>query len=283
VTFVPSEADIALALNLAIERDELFMLYQPKIAIRTGKLAGVEALMRWQSPQFGLVLPSTFIPVAERSGSVDALSEWGLRGALRQWIDWTEQGIRTNVAFNLSASTLRDLRFPDLVHRLCQATGVPCDQLTIEVTEGTSPHLLRLLDTVTRFRIKGMAVQLDDFGTGYSSLLQLKELPYTGVKIDHSFVDDLAVNREAQLIVRAMIDLAHALELTVTAEGIEDRQTLEILGELGCDHAQGFLISHPLRPQELAPWVLGASAKWRSPVSAPQLQFASLASPSGLS
>jgi EAL domain-containing protein (putative c-di-GMP-specific phosphodiesterase class I) len=269
--FVPSEADIAVALGLAIERGELFMLYQPKIAIGTGKLAGVEALMRWQSPQFGLVLPSTFIPVGERSGGVDEISDWGLRTALRQWTGWAEQGIRTNIAFNLSASTLRDLRFPDLVQRLCQATGVPCDQLTIEVSEGTSPHMLRLLDIVTRFRIKGMAVQLDDFGIGYSSLLQLKDLPYTGVKIDHCFIRDLAVNREAQLIVRAMIDLAHALELTTTAEGIEDRQTLDILGEFGCDHAQGFLLSPPLKPSELAPWVLGASARKRP--DAPSLQL----------
>lgn len=269
--FVPSEADIAMALGLAIERGELLMLYQPTIAIGTGKLAGVEALMRWQSPQFGLVLPSTFIPVAERSGGIDEISEWGLRTALRQWTAWAEQGIRTNIAFNLSASTLRDLRFPDLVQRLCQATGVPCDQLTIEVSEGTSPHMLRLLDIVTRFRIKGMAVQLDDFGIGYSSLLQLKDLPYTGVKIDHCFVRDLAVNREAQLIVRSMIELAHALELTTTAEGIEDRQTLDILGELGCDHAQGFLLSPPLKPSELAPWVLGGSARRRP--AAPSLQL----------
>jgi len=275
MTFVASEADIALALNLAIERGELFMLYQPKISIGSGKLVGVEALMRWQSPQFGLVLPSTFIPVAERSGGVDTLSEWGLRAALRQWIDWNEQGIRTNIAFNLSTSTLRDLRYPDLVQRLCQATGVPCEQLTIEVTEGTAPHMLRLLDTVTRFRIKGMAVQLDDFGTGYSSLLQLKELPYTGVKIDHCFVDDLAVNREAQLIVRAMIDLAHALELTVTAEGIEDRQTLDMLGDLGCDHAQGFLISPPMRPTELAPWVVGMAVRSRPAVPSQPLHSVS--------
>ena len=253
---IADEAGIAAALQIAAERNELFMLYQPKVALGSGDLAGVEALMRWQSPQFGLLLPGTFIPTAERCGAIDGLSEWGLREALRQWVDWREQGVKTNIAFNISALTLRDVHFPDFLERLCQMEGMPCGQLTLEVTESATQHVIRLLDTITRFRIKGMGVELDDFGTGYSSLLQLRQLPYTGIKIDICFIRDAVQDQEARLIVKSVIDLAHGMGLTATAEGVEDQATLDLLGELGCDYAQGFYISAPLRSAELIPWVL---------------------------
>jgi len=263
MTALPHANDIALALDRAIERKELVILYQPKIALLNGALVGVEALMRWQSPRFGTVDPSMFIPIAERSGAIDELSEWGLRTVLRQWRDWRDQGIKTDIAFNISALSLRDLHFPDFIERLCQVENVPCDQLTIEVTEGATQHATRLLDTITRFRIKNMGVDLDDFGTGYSSLLQLRQLPYTGVKIDRCFVEDVASDPEARLIVNCIVQLAHGFGLTVTAEGIEDEATLDLLRELGCDHGQGFVIAAPLRGIELVPWVLGAGGEWR--------------------
>ncbi|HJQ17074.1 MAG TPA: EAL domain-containing protein [Allosphingosinicella sp.] len=260
---LPAENDLALSLQLAVERKELFMLYQPKISLRTGQMVGVEALMRWQSPQFGLVLPSLFIPIAERSGSIDELSEWGLKEVLRQWVGWAEQGLATNLAFNISALTLRDTSFPDFLQRMCLEFGVPREHLTIEVTEGATQSAIRMLDVITRFRIMGLPVELDDFGTGYSSLVQLRQLPYTGLKIDLCFVQDAAVHADARLIVKTVIDLAHGLGLTATAEGIEDHPTLSLLRDLGCDTAQGFLIAPPLRAPELAPWVLGPGAKWR--------------------
>ena len=239
------------------------MVYQPKISLTDGRLTGVEALMRWQSPDFGLVLPSMFIPIAERSGAIDELSEWGLRDVLRQWATWSEQGLKIGVAFNISALSLRDVHFPDFIERQCLVEGVPCDQLTIEVTEGATQHAVRLLDTVTRFRIKGMGIELDDFGTGYSSLLQLRQLPFTGVKIDRCFVKDAASDPEARLIVQCIIQLAHGLGLIATAEGVEDDETLDVLRELGCDQVQGFLISQPLQGTDLLPWVLGAGSKWK--------------------
>jgi EAL domain-containing protein (putative c-di-GMP-specific phosphodiesterase class I) len=261
---VPSEEEIAVALQLAVERRETFMLYQPKISLDTGQMVGVEALMRWQSPQFGLMLPSLFIPVAERSGVIDELSEWAVGQLLRQHVLWVEQGLTTNIAMNVSALTLRDTSFPDFLQRLCMTYGVAREHLTIEVTESSTQNAIRLLDAITRFRIMGMPVELDDFGTGYSSLMQLRQLPYSGLKLDVSFVQDAAVDADARLIVKTMIELAHGLGLTATAEGVEDLPTLSLLRELGCDNAQGFLIAPPLRPLELAHWVLGAGAEWRS-------------------
>ena len=263
------EHDISSELQLAAERGELFLLYQPKVAVGSGELVGVEALMRWESPQFGLVNPAIFIPIAERSGAIDNLTEWGLRQAFDQWVGWREQGLKTNIAFNISALTLRDVYFPDFLQRLCQLAGVPCEQITVEVTEGATQHVIRLLDTITRFRIKGMSVALDDFGTGYSSLLQLKQLPYTELKIDRCFVQDAAQNSEARLIVKSVIDLAHGMGLIATAEGVEDQETLDLLGELGCDTAQGYFIAPPMKPTDLVPWVL-KSANRRHEVCARQ-------------
>jgi len=257
--------DIATELQLAAQRHELVLEYQPKLDLVSGELSGVEALMRWQSPKLGLVSPEVFIPVAERTGSIDALTEWGLRAALWQWVAWRDQGFRIDIAFNISALTLRDLHFPDFLQRLCQIEGMPCDALTLEVTESATQHAVRLLDTITRFRIKGMSVELDDFGTGYSSLLQLRQLPYTGLKVDICFIEEAVQSREARLIVKSVIDLAHGMGLTATAEGVENEETLALLCELGCDYAQGFFIAPPLRAGDLVPWVV-ASAR------APMLQ-----------
>ena len=260
----PSEPDIVLALELAVERDELLLHYQPKIDLRTGELAGVEALMRWQSQDWGLLEPTCFIPIAERCGAIDGLTEWGLTNTLAQWVAWTDQGLKTNIAFNISALTLRDIYFPDFIHRLCQMEGVPAERLTLEVTETATQHAVRLLDTLTRFRIKGMSLALDDFGTGYSSLLQLRQLPYTELKIDRCFVAEIAREEEALLIVRSVIDLAHGLGLVATAEGVEEEEVLRSLVALGCDQAQGFLMAEPMKAGELVPWVMTSLDRWRA-------------------
>ena len=258
-----SENEIATALQLAVDRGELELHYQPKIGLRTGTVSGVEALARWEDPKLGAVEPATFIPIAERAGIIDALTEAVCRTALRQWLSWRDQGITVNVAVNISALSLRDVEFPDFLQRLCQIEGVPCDQLTVELTEGATQHVVRLLDTLTRFRIKGMSVSIDDFGTGYSSLLQLRQLPFTELKIDQYFVRDVATSEDSRLIVKSVIDLAHALGMSAVAEGVEDQPTLEVLSGLGCDHVQGFLIARPMKGVELVPWMLGSSSKWQ--------------------
>lgn len=261
IPLVIAEEKLATELSLAIERHALSLVFQPKIEIATGRLTGVEALARWDHPALGAIGPSTFVSLAERFGSIDALTDWVIAAALRQWIDWREQGVETNLAFNISALTLRDVHFPDHLDRMCRIQGVPLDRITLEVTEGATQHAVRLLDTLTRFRIKGIGVSLDDFGTGYSSLLQLRQLPYSELKIDQCFVLDALRSRESRLIIQAMVGLAHGLGLTATAEGVEDAETLALLASLGCDHGQGFFIAHPMRGTELVPWMIDRSAE----------------------
>jgi len=258
-----SENELATALQLAVERGELSLLYQPKIAFGSGSVVGAEALTRWQHPTSGSIDPSTFIPLAERAGIIDSLTDWVLGTALKQWVSWRDQGVTMNVAVNISALTLRDVDFPDALQRRCQLEGVPPEQVTVELTEGATQHVVRLLDTLTRFRIKGMGVALDDFGTGYSSLLQLRQLPFTELKIDQHFIHDATTAEDSRLIVKSVIDLAHALGLKAVAEGVEDSATLDLLAALGCDEVQGYFVARPMAPGDLVPWMLDTATRWQ--------------------
>jgi EAL domain-containing protein (putative c-di-GMP-specific phosphodiesterase class I) len=250
------------ALSHALEGQQLHMLYQPKVRLRDGALASVEALVRWDDPELGSVEPSRFIPLAEQHGLIDDLTLWGLRTILRQWLDWCDEGIDTRIAFNISALSLQHLDFPDLVERMCTGLDVPTDRLVLELTEGATQPLVKLMDTLTRFRIKGLGLAIDDFGTGYSSLMQLRQLPFTEVKIDRLFVMDLAQSRDSRLIVRAIADLAHGLGLSATAEGVETLDQLRGVAELGCDVAQGFLISPAIEPELLGTWKEAFRRAW---------------------
>ena len=246
----------------ALINHRLHMVYQPKVLLRDGSLTRVEALVRWDDPEFGSVAPSRFVPLAEKHGLIEELTQWGLRTTLRQWLKWRDEGIDTCLAFNISALSLEQLDFPDLVERMCRALDVPTDRLVLELTESATQPLIKLMDTLTRFRIKGIGLAIDDFGTGYSSLMQLRQLPFTEVKIDRFFVSDAVTSQESRLIVKAIVDLAHGLGLTVTAEGIETREQLQSLAELGCDVAQGYLISQPLEPNSLQQWKQEFRGRW---------------------
>jgi EAL domain-containing protein (putative c-di-GMP-specific phosphodiesterase class I) len=270
-----TETKVATELQLAIERDELFLVYQPKIDLRSGEVVGVEALARWDHAEFGSVDTAAFVSTAERFGIIDSLTEWVLLKALRQWVAWCEQGIKINIAFNVSALSLRDVFLPDFLHKCCQREGVPTECITVEVTEGATQHVVKLLDTLTRIRLKGMALSLDDFGTGYSSLLQLRQLPYSELKIDQCFVQECIASREARLIVQSVVNLAHGLGLAATAEGVEDMETLAFLKELGCDRAQGFAISHPLQGAALSDWIVRCAPQWRARCGDPKLRLVS--------
>src|SRR4051794_35622343 len=249
-----ADAQLLDALQLALEKQQLHMVYQPKVSLGDGSLKRVEALVRWEDPELGSIEPARFIPLAEQHGLIDALTQWGLRTALRQWLEWRDQGIDTSIAFNISALSLEQLDFPDLVERMCNGLGVPIDRLVLELTEGATQPLIKLMDTLTRFRIKGIGLAIDDFGTGYSSLMQLRQLPFTEVKIDQAFIADAARSRDCRLIIQSVTDLAHGLGLTATAEGVETLDQLRLVRELGCDLVQGFLIAPPLEPQALKPW-----------------------------
>ena len=247
------------------------MVYQPKVSLRDGSLVRVEALVRWNDADLGTVEPSRFIPIAEEHGLIDDVTQWGLRTILRQWLDWRDEGIDTCIAFNISALSLQNLDFPDLVERMCRALDVPTDRLVLELTEGATQPLVKLMDTLTRFRIKGIGLAIDDFGTGYSSLMQLRQLPFTEVKIDQAFIADVERSRDCRLIVQAITDLAHGLGLSTTAEGVETVEQLRLVHELGCDLVQGYLISPPMQPGELKDWKKHFRRRWHELISGEEL------------
>ena len=254
--------DLLRAFERALARDQLHMAYQPTIALADGSLSRVEALVRWDDPKLGKVEPSRFVALAEENGWIDELTIWGLGTILDQWRVWHDSGIDTHIAFNISAISLQRLDFPDLVERLCRSLGVPTDRITLELTEGATQPLIKLMDTLTRFRIKGIGLAIDDFGTGYSTLLQLRRLPFTEVKIDRAFVGDVERSKDSALIVKTIIDLAQGLGLSATAEGVETAAQLTAVRSMGCDLAQGYLIAAPLAPDTLAGWIEDFKHRW---------------------
>lgn len=254
----------------ALINNRLYMVYQPKVSLIDGRLQRVEALVRWEDSVFGAVAPSRFVPLAERHGLIDPLTQWGLRTTLRQWLKWREQGRDTHIAFNISALSLEHLDFPDLVERMCRALEVPADRLVLELTEGATQPLVKLMDTLTRFRIKGIGLALDDFGTGFSSMMQLRQLPFTEVKIDRFFVQDMTTSDDSRLIVKTTIDLAHGLGMIATAEGIETEDQARLLRELGCDVGQGYWIAHPLEPGALDGWEEKFADRWGKMEAGPE-------------
>ncbi len=238
-----------------VGRDELVVHYQPVIDLATHRTTGVEALVRWRHPQQGLLQPERFLPQADRTPVITLLTRWVLNDALRQQQAWLGEGIDLTMAVNIAARTLKpngDL--PDTVAELTHTWNSAPDRLTLELTEGTliepaAPGVL------ARLHDMGGKVSIDDFGTGYSSLAYLQQLTVDQLKIDRSFVTDLAAIPGNAVIVRSTIDLAHNLGMTVVAEGVEDERTLDILAQYGCDSAQGYLFSRPLSADQLTPWL----------------------------
>jgi diguanylate cyclase (GGDEF)-like protein len=234
-------------LRRAIEGDELTLHYQPKVSLRTSRCIGVEALIRWQHPQHGLIPPDQFVPLAEQTGLIKNLSHWVLNAALKQARDWLAEGIDVPIAVNLSMRDLNDPELPDTVARLLRQWDVEPRQLAVEITEnGLMADPLRAMQTITGLRVMGICISIDDFGTGYSSLAYLKRLPVDELKIDRSFIRDLATDNDDLAIVRSTISLGHDLGLTIVAEGIEDGGTLALLRGLGCDVAQGYFLGRPM-------------------------------------
>ena len=261
-----AQADLGLldGFERALINGRLRIVYQPKVSLTDGRLRRVEALVRWDDPELGAISPSKFVPLAEKHGLIDQLTHWGLRTTLRQWLAWCEDGLDTCLAFNISALSLDHLDFPDLVERMCTALEVPTDRLVLELTEGATQPLVKLMDTLTRFRIKGIGLAIDDFGVGYSTLMQLRQLPFTELKIDRFFIEDAPTSKDSELIVKSIIDLAHGLGLTVTAEGVETAEQLRLLRELGCDVAQGYFVARPLEPDKLKDWIVEWRERWEN-------------------
>ena len=246
----------AAGLKEAASAGELTLAFQPKIELPSGRLMGAEALARWQHPKFGAIAPSLFVHRAEQLRVIDWFTEWVLDTALDQWARWRKLGIIVEVAINISPLSLERLDLPDLLSARCKEFGVPARYVIVELTEGTTQSTVRLLDALSRFRLKGMKISLDDYGTGYSSLAQLQQLPFNEIKIDRRFVENCDALPESRAIVKSTIDLGHELGLTVTAEGVETQRVLDVLVELGCDQAQGYFVARPMSGADLATWAV---------------------------
>ncbi|NUS72017.1 MAG: EAL domain-containing protein [Corynebacteriales bacterium] len=251
-------------LRRAIDNDELTVYYQPKIALQNFELIGMECLVRWDHPEYGLVSPDDFVPVAEHTGLVGALTKAVLRSALAQCRQWRASGQHIGVAVNLSPRSLLDAQFPDELDAMLQAAQLPADALTLEITETAMVgEFGRPLSTLRRLQALGVRLSVDDFGTGYSSLSYLRNLPVHEVKIDKSFILSMSSDASDRSIVRAIVDLGHHLDLQVVAEGVESESALRILSDTGCDLVQGFLFAGPLPADEVWRWMEERTADGR--------------------
>lgn len=239
-------------LRHAVGRQELRLLYQPKIALATGRVVGVEALLRWESSEFGLVTPDRFIPLAEENRLIVPIGEWVLRTACQQQVTWRQQGLDLNMAVNLSAVQFKT---PDLIERIAVVmaeTGVRPDRLELELTESAlveqPDEVVRVLE---RLRGLGCGISIDDFGTGYSSLSYLKAFPVSVLKIDRSFVQDLTYDSGDRAIAQSVVNMADNLGMQTVAEGVETPEQQEILKQIGCTFVQGFMYARPLPADEI--------------------------------
>jgi diguanylate cyclase (GGDEF)-like protein len=240
----------------ALERGEFILHYQPQADLRTGRIVGVEALLRWQHPERGLVPPLQFIPLIEQTALVGPVTMYVIDLALAQLARWRDHGVHLAMSVNLSARNLLDPELPRRVSALLGRHAVPAHRLTVEVTEGaTMADPEQAVNVLKELRALGVSVSIDDFGSGHASMAYLTTLPASELKIDRSFVTDMCQSPREEAIVRATVDLARHLNLHVVAEGIETREVWDRLTELGCNTAQGYLLSRPLPPEELSAWL----------------------------
>lgn len=248
----------AMDLRLAIERDEFVVHYQPKVCFRTGQVCGAEALVRWQHPEYGIIFPDSFIPIAEKDHNlIGPLTYKVLETAVEDYRRLKSKDGEISLSINLSAKLLGDLALPDEIERLLDLHQFEPHLLMLEVTESVAmedPSLT--MDVLTRLRLKNVNLALDDFGTGFSSLVQLYRMPFNELKVDKSFVMRAMTDREAAEICRVTIDLGHSLGLDVVAEGVEDKDTYDWLKSLGCEVCQGYFVSKPLDASAFETWMV---------------------------
>ncbi|MEP7312365.1 MAG: EAL domain-containing protein [Pseudomonadota bacterium] len=243
-------------LRRAVERDELRLCYQPKLTIGTSTVTEVEALLRWEHPQRGMVPPVDFIPFAEYTGYIKVVTHWVLRHAIAQSGRWMREGLRLAISINISARDLMNRDLPEQISALLAEHAVPAELICLEITESgfmeDPAHAQQVLEQLARL---GLRLSIDDYGTGYSSLSYIMKLPVNELKIDRSFISSMVGNNDLSTIVRSTIDLGHNLGLKVVAEGVETAAGLELLRQLGCDQAQGFYLSRPLFADDLTLWL----------------------------
>ncbi len=239
-------------LRQSIETGGLILHYQPKVNLRTERISGAEALVRWQHPEHGLMFPDEFIPLAERTGLIRPLTIWVIEQGLKDCAYWNAMGLNAGISLNISARDLIDPQLPESFAIFLKTHAVDPSLVVLEITESAimaDPQ--RALDVLNRLNAIGIKMSVDDFGTGYSSLAYLKQLPVSEIKIDKSFVMEMLQDENDAVIVRATIDLAHNLGMSVVAEGVQDRATSDQLKRLGCDVIQGQFTGMPMERDEL--------------------------------
>ncbi|MBK9702309.1 MAG: EAL domain-containing protein [Betaproteobacteria bacterium] len=261
--FYTADMNASVQQRLQLETDmrrglignEFFLVYQPQIDLRSGRTMGVEALVRWRDPVRGVVMPADFIPVAEESGMIHPLGARVLREACRQVNAWHLIGMPLRLSVNLSVQQLQHEGWLNIVEEALTSSGLPSRYLDLEITESVIiTHPERAVDTLVKLQQRGISITVDDFGTGYSSLSYLARLPIQSLKIDQRFVRGLDLNKSDETITQAIIALSHSLGLRVIAEGVETAAQFAFLKSLGCEEAQGYLISHPLEELDFVKW-----------------------------
>jgi EAL domain-containing protein (putative c-di-GMP-specific phosphodiesterase class I) len=239
-------------LRRAIEKEEVFLNFQPQVEIDSGKLLGVEALVRWNHPELGLVPPHRFIPLAEDTGFISQLGQWVLVEACRQMVRWQEAGLHVpKMAVNLSAKQFERGSMVSMVADILRETGLEPHRLQLEVTESVIMNTGDALGFINDLHAVGVSLAIDDFGTGYSSLAYLKQMPVQTLKIDRSFIKDISTDANDEAIAIAIIQLGRSMNLSVIAEGVETEQQAAFLLRHGCNQAQGFYYSRPVMPDDL--------------------------------
>ena len=242
-------------LNTAIHNKQLLLHYQPQLDFKSGSLAGVEALVRWQHPKHGLIYPDSFISTAENNGLIGELTEEIIKQAMLQAQTWKSQNLYWQISVNVSANNITSLSLPEQINNMLYSHQLDPTLLTLEITESElMGKLTTSLDILTRLRMKGIELSIDDFGTGFSSLSQLYRMPFTELKVDQSFVFNMVKDKEARGIVKTCIMLGHELNMQIVAEGVEDKETYDMLSEMDCDIAQGYYIAKPMPADELLAW-----------------------------
>lgn len=260
--------DLEMQLGGAIERGEMVMHYQPQVRTADRRPVGAEALMRWNSPSRGGVVPDLFIPVAERTGQIKKLTVWALNTALRQASQWPVGNGPIGVSVNLPGTLATQPDLPELVEDALRLWGCDRVQLVLEVTESSLMDTERAFAALARIRALGVKISIDDFGTGYSCLAYFRNLPADELKVDRSFVSTLLTDPANAYIAQLIVELAHRFGLSVAAEGVEDESTLLALTELGCDTAQGFLLGKAMPSVEFQRWLAASAGAVPAPIGA---------------
>jgi diguanylate cyclase len=252
----PSRLTLISRVRPALENGEMVVFYQPKVRLSDGRVAGAEALIRWNHPEQGLIAPDDFIPLVEKTVLLRPLTQFVLNEVLKQWSIWAARGLKLRLAVNISPRSLLDLQLPDIIEELLGRWHVPPEFLKLELTESfLMADTGRSSSVLDRLADLGVGLSIDDFGTGYSSLSHLKRLKIDEIKVDRSFVSKMNTDANDYMIVRATVELGRNLGLQVVAEGVEDRETFDRLADFGCDEAQGYYISEPLSTEHFDAWL----------------------------